>query len=197
MITRQQETISPFGGRAPRREVVVRAARRRRSRHGPIALFALLIPAAAFPLGLVLLRGDARLAWPGGPADYPWEFWAVAACGSVATLAGVADWVIHRSGTTVVSAREHRAHVAALAVGGVPLFLLMAAASVCPNPLVLLLPVLVVLVLTVALVCYDEFVFHRRCGRVEGLMHRLLTFGNGLAFLAWAHWCFVRGGSHV
>jgi hypothetical protein len=39
---------------------------------------------------------------------------------------------------------------------------------------------------------YDEFVFHRRCGRFETFTHRLLTCGNGLAFLAWTHWCFVR-----
>ena len=41
-------------------------------------------------------------------------------------------------------------------------------------------------------ISYDEFVFHRRCGPFERVTHRLLTFGNGLAFLAWAHWCFVR-----
>jgi hypothetical protein len=42
------------------------------------------------------------------------------------------------------------------------------------------------------MICYDEFVFHRRCGWFESFTHRLLTCGNGLAFLAWAHWCFVR-----
>jgi hypothetical protein len=73
----------------------------------------------------------------------------------------------------------------------------MAAVSVSPRPLAYLLPTVVVLVLTVVLVCHDEFVFHRRCGRFERLTHRLLTFGNGLAFLAWAHWCFVRGVGHA
>jgi hypothetical protein len=42
------------------------------------------------------------------------------------------------------------------------------------------------------MICYDEFVFHRRCRRFETFTHRLLTCGNGLAFLAWSHWCFVR-----
>lgn len=174
-----------------------RDARRHRSRHGPVALLAMLVPALAFPVGLICLRDDSRFEWATRPADYPWEFWAVAVCGTVATLAGIADWRVHRSGTTVVGRREHRAHVAALGGGGIPLFLLMAAASLRPRPQLLLLPILVALVVTVALICYDEFLFHRRCARYEVAMHRLLVFGNGLAFLAWAHWCFVRGGGHA
>jgi hypothetical protein len=157
----------------------------------------MLAPATLFPLGLALVRDDPRFAWLRRPADYPWEFRAVAVCGTVATLAGFADWRIHRSGSTVVGVREHRAHVAALGFGGVPLFGLLAAASLSPRPLAFLLPVLVVLIVTVVLICYDEFLFHRRCGWREALMHRLLTFGNGLAFLAWSHWCFVRGGGHA
>ncbi len=51
---------------------------------------------------------------------------------------------------------------------------------------------LVVLIYTVVMISYDEFVFHRRCGWFETFTHRLLTCGNGLAFLAWAHWCFAR-----
>jgi hypothetical protein len=175
----------------------IRDARRRRSRHGPTALLAMLVPAAFFPMGLILLRDDARFAWLSRTEDYPWEFWAVAVCGSVATLSGLADWRVHRSGTTVVGVREHRAHVAALGAGGIPLFVLMAAASLSTRPLSLLLPTLVALVLTVVMICYDEFLFHRRCGRYEVLMHRLLTFGNGMAFLAWAHWCFVRGSNNA
>jgi Na+/glutamate symporter len=76
----------------------------------------------------------------------------------------------------------------------VPLFALMAAASVSAWPTSYLVPVLVVLIYTVVMICYDDFVFHRRCGRFEAFTHRLLTCGNGLAFLAWAHWCFVRQG---
>jgi hypothetical protein len=183
--------------RAGRRETEIRDARRRTSRHGIAALLAMLVPAVLFPLGLIFLYGDARFAWLSRPADYPWEFWAIAVCGSFATLAGLADWQIHRSGSTIVGVREHRAHLAALGGGGVPLFCLMAAASVSSRPLGLLLPILVVLILTVVLICYDEFLFHRRCGVFEVLTHRVLTIGNGLAFLAWAHWCFVRGGNNV
>lgn len=178
------------------RRAEVRAARRRHSRHGPAAVLAMLVPAVLFPVGLLLLRGDPRFGWLDRPAEYPWELWAVALCGTVAALAGLADWLVHRSGVTVVGRAEHRAHVAALAAGGIPLFALMAAASLSPRPLPFLLPVLVVFTVTVVLVCYDEFRFHRRCGRFEVLTHRALTFGNGLAFLAWVHWCFVRGGGH-
>lgn len=179
------------------RDQGIRDARRRQSRHGVTAVLAMLVPAALFPLGLLLLRDDSRFAWIYRPADYPWEFWAVAVCGSVATLAGLADWRVHRSGVTVVGVREHRAHVAALGGGGIPLFLLLAAASLSAQPLNYLLPTMCVLILTVVLICYDEFLFHRRCGRFEVWMHRLLTFGNGLAFLAWAHWCFVRGAGNA
>jgi hypothetical protein len=156
----------------------------------------MLVPPAGFVLGLVLLRDDARFEWLGRPPEYPWELWAVAACGSAATMAGLVDWCVHRSGRTVVGRLEHRAHVAALAGGGIPLFALMAAASIVARPLDLLLPTLAALIVTVVLVCYDEFVFHRRCGPFEALTHRVLTIGNGLAFLAWAHWCFVTRGSH-
>jgi hypothetical protein len=156
----------------------------------------MLVPAVGFPLGLALLWGDPRFGWLTRPAEYPWELWAVALCGSAATAGGVGDYLFHRSGLTVVGVREHRAHLAALAGGGIPLFALMTLASLSLRPERFLLPVLVALIVTVILVCYDEFVFHRRCGRLETLAHRLLTLGNGLAFLAWAHWCFVRGGPH-
>ena len=178
---------------APRVSAVVRQARRRLSRHGALALGALLVPAVLCPLGLFLLRVDPRFAWLGDVRAYPWELWAIAACGTAATLGGVLDWRFHRSGQTVVGRSEHRAHLLALAGGGVPLFALMAAASISPRPERFLVPVLVVLIFTVVMICYDEFVFHRRCGRFETFTHRLLTCGNGLAFLAWAHWCFVRG----
>ena len=81
--------------------------------------------------------------------------------------------------------------------GGVPLFVLMSAASVYRRPELFLVPVFIVVIVTTLLVGYDEFVFHRkRCGRLETLMHRALTVGTGLAFLAWAHWCCVRGALH-
>ena len=176
----------------PGRSVDIRYARRKQSRHGPAALVAMLVPAVAFPLALVLVRDDPRFDWLADVRAYPWELWAVAACGTAATIGGVLDWRFHRSGATVVGRKEHRAHLLALAGGGMPLFALMAAASVSSPPAQFLVPVLMVLIYTVVAICHDEFVFHRRCGRYETVAHRLLTCGNGLAFLAWAHWCFVR-----
>jgi hypothetical protein len=151
------------------------------------------VPGGLFVLGLFLLRSHPRLVWLSEPAAYPWELWVIAGCGSIATLAGVGDWIYHRSGRTVVGHKEHQSELAALAAGGVPLFGLMAIASFLRRPVVLLIPVMVVVLFTTVLICYDEFVFHRkRCGPAETVLHRLLVLGNGAAWLAWSHWCFVR-----
>jgi hypothetical protein len=176
-------------------DATLRGARpARRGRRSALTLLALFLPGALFGLGLFLARDHPRLVWLRSLSAPPWELWVVAACGTVATAAGVADWRYHRSGKAVVGGAEHRSELAALAGGGLPLFVLMAAASVLPRPEVLLLPVIVVALFTTVLICYDEFVFHRRrCGAYESLLHRLLVFGNGAAWLAWAHWCFVRG----
>ena len=48
------------------------------------------------------------------------------------------------------------------------------------------------------MICYDEFVFHRRaCGLYETILHRVLVLGNGTALLVWMHWCFVREAARV
>lgn len=159
----------------------------------PLSLLALFVPAVLFVTGLFLVRDHDRFHWVRDLRQYPWEFWIIALCGSVATAAGGADWAFHRSGKAAIGAKEHRSELWALAGGGVPLFALMAAASVIERPELLLVPVLVVVIFTVVMICFDEFVFHRRrCGVYETILHRLLVFGNGLAWLAWVHWCFVR-----
>jgi hypothetical protein len=168
-------------------------AKRRVSRHGAVALAAMLAPAVGFPLLLLFASRFPRFAWLATPARYPWELWLITVCGTAATLGGVLDWRFHRSGETAVGRGEHLSHVAALVGGGLPLFVLMAVASVVRRPAVLLLPILVVAGATIVMICYDEFVFHRRrCAAYETLTHRLLTLGNGAAWLAWMHWVYVR-----
>jgi hypothetical protein len=163
----------------------------------PVNLIPLFLPGVLFGIGLFLLRDQPRYAWLASPAKYPWEFWLILACGLVATAAGVLDWRFHRSGKTVVGRAEHHSEFTAMAAGGLPLFVLMMAASIVPRPQLVLIPVLVAALFTSALICYDEFVFHRkRCDNYENLLHRLLVFGNGIAWLAWVHWCFVREASH-
>jgi hypothetical protein len=162
-----------------------------------LSLLALFAPGSLFVLGLFLVRDQPRFQWLGAPRDYPAEFWLIALGGLLATVAGVLDWDYHRSGRTAIGGAEHRSELLALACGGLPLFVLMALASVLEQPAVLLLPILVCVLATAVMICYDEFVFHRkRCGLYETLLHRVLVFGNGAAWLAWMNWCFVRGGSH-
>ena len=103
----------------------------------------------------------------------------------------------HRSGRTAVGRAEHHSELLALTCGGLPLFTLMVVASILHEPNVLLVPILMVVLFTTVLICYDEFVFHRkRCGVYETFLHRVLVLGNGMAWLAWMNWCFVRGGVH-
>jgi hypothetical protein len=171
--------------------------RQPRSARFPFPLLALFLPGCLFVLGLYLARDHPRFSWLGDVRDYPCEFWLIALCGVVAMIAGVADWSYHRSGRTSIGSREHHCELLALGSGGLPLFFLMAMASVLERPAVLLIPVLVCVLFTTVMICYDEFVFHRkRCGWYETLLHRLLVFGNGIAWLAWMNWCFVRGGVH-
>ncbi|MBM4071945.1 MAG: hypothetical protein FJ271_23915 [Planctomycetes bacterium] len=160
-------------------------------------MVALFIPAVLFPLGLWCLSDHPRFHWLCDIKEFPWELWIIATSGLAATVAGVADWRWHRSGRTAIGAPEHHDELLALLGGGLPLFGLMVWASFAPAPHFLLIPILLVALFTVVLICHDEFVFHRkRCGRYETVLHRVLVFGNGTAWLAWMNWCFVRGGGH-
>jgi hypothetical protein len=137
-----------------------------------------------------------HFAWFRDPLRYPWEFWGIVLFGLTATAGGAGDWLFHKVYVTV-GPREHHSHMLALGAGGV-VFLFMAIASWVDQPLPWLIPVLVALLVTVTLICYDEFAFHvRRCKPFETLLHRLLVLGNGAAFLCWMHWVFVAGIAHV
>jgi len=156
-----------------------------------VSLSASLVPGVGFAGGLLFLwLTDDRFGWVWLPASQPVELWIVALCGVVGTAGGTADWLYHRL-YVAAGPREHRAHVLALAGGGVPLFLLMAAASVSVDPRPYLVPILVFALATTVVICYDEFMFHqRRCLPVENAMHWASVFGNGAAWLAWMHWIF-------
>ena len=100
----------------------------------------------------------------------------------------VKSWMI-----LAISRKERQCELLALAGGGIPVFLMMLMASVSRQPLEWLLPVIVGVIFTSVLICYDEFIFHRkRCQKLETRLHRILVLGNGVAWLAWAHWCFVE-----
>jgi hypothetical protein len=135
-------------------------------------------------------------SWLHHPRQYPWELWCAIAAATIAVTGGLADWRYHRQGKRSISALERRYEALALA-GGVPLFLLMSAATLSPKPNQFIIPVIVTVLYMTVLICYDEFIFHRGCKPFETLLHRMLVFGNGLAWLAWAHWCFVRGGAYA
>lgn len=171
-------------------------AAERRHKAGIASLVALLVPCLGFPLALSFLARTERFEWLGSFSQWPLEFWLMAAAGVTALAGGLCDWGYHRwVARCVIGRAERRCELLALAGGGVPLFGMMCAASMSPRPQLWLLPVFVVVIYTTALICYDEFVYHRRrCRRLETVLHRMLVFGNGAAFLAWAHWCFVRGG---
>ena len=161
------------------------------------SLLFLLLPGVGFVAGLLFLSGQPEFYWLRVPSRYPVEFWVIAFGGSAATLGGILDWRLHRREGTVIGIKERKYERIALGAGGAPLFGLMSAASLSSNPNRFLLPVLLVLLFTVVMICYDEFVFHRkRCGRYERFLHRMLVFGMGLAWLAWSNWCFVKGAIH-
>ncbi len=161
----------------------------------PWSLLASLAPGVLFGLGLLVLSNQRQLGWLNGDVPLPWELIAIGLCGAAATWAGVADWRYHRREGIRVGPNEHKYELLALAGGGLPLFVLMTAASLTTDRRWLLLPILVVALFTAVAISYDEFVFHRkRCGRYETLLHRVLVLGHTAAWLAWMHWCFVRNG---
>jgi hypothetical protein len=157
-----------------------------------LSLGLLFLPAVFFLLALSLLKDTSpRFYWFNDIERFPWQFWGIGLCGVIATLGGAGDWVFHKIYVTV-GPKEHHSHILALGAGGL-VFVMMALASTADQPLVWLIPVIIALLLTVTLICYDEFAFHvRRCKPFETLLHRMLVFGNGLAFLCWFHWIFVE-----
>jgi hypothetical protein len=157
-----------------------------------LSLILLFSPALLFVLLLWLFRKHPKLDILETFPYLPWQFIIIALFGSIATLGGVLDWRYHRDPLRLrISNKERDAEAMALGLGGVPMFLLMAFASLSDKPFHYLIPILVVLIYTVVAICYDEFVFHiHRCGKTENIYHRMLVFGNGIAWLAWMHFIY-------
>ena len=159
-----------------------------------IGLGSLVLPGAGFIAGLMIMSGRPGFPDLGRVASIPWELWLIGVCGIAATVCGFLDWKYHATGRRLVSKRERHGELIALALGGAPLFFLMMAASVIADPQVLLMPIIVTVLFTTAMICHDEFVYHRKsCSLYETILHRTLVFGNGTAWLAWMHWIYVRG----
>jgi hypothetical protein len=158
------------------------------------SLVASLVPGIVFSAGLISLSSRPDFSWLGQTSLWPSQLWVIAVSGTIATLAGVADWIFHRQEGITIGPNERKAELLALSCGGVPVFALMSAASVSPTPAPFLLPILGFLVVTVVLITYDELMFHRRrCTTFETALHRVLVFGHAAAFAAWVHLAFVRG----
>lgn len=157
-----------------------------------LSLLALFFPAVAMGFLLALAPTGAASLPRWSPSSWPTQLWVIAVAGTVATIGGLLDWIYHRRGGRRVGAAERRVELLALGLG-VPLFGLMVGASVMSAPSTLLLPIVGVALVMAGLIVHDETRFHRACSTWETLLHRLLVGGNGIAFVAWLHWCFCRG----
>lgn len=159
-----------------------------------LSLVLLFVPAVLFALLLVAFRDHPNLGLSRVFPFVPWQFVVLGISGVIATIGGVLDWRFHRDPLKLqLSKKERDAEAAALGLGGVPMFGMMWAAMMSTKPTFFLVPIVVILVYTTAAICYDEFVFHvHRCGKTETRYHRMLVFGNALAWLAWFHYIYCR-----
>jgi hypothetical protein len=157
-----------------------------------LTLGLLFAPALLFGILILLYRNDGRLKPSLTFPYFRWQFCAIALFGLIATAGGVLDWRFHRNKLGMkIPKKERAAEAAALGLGGLPMFLLMWFAMLSSHPFNFLIPIIVVLIYTVTAISYDEFVFHiKRCGPLEHTYHRMLVFGNGLAWISWFHFIY-------
>ncbi len=159
-----------------------------------LSLILLFVPPALFVLLIVLFANRSKIQLTNSFPFLPWQFFMMALFGIVATIGGLLDWKFHRNPLNMkIPKKERDAEAFALGLGGIPMFLLMWFAMVSDKPANYLIPVLIVLIYTVVAISYDEFVFHiKRCGKTENMYHRMLVFGNGIAWLAWFHFIYCK-----
>lgn len=154
-----------------------------------LSLILLFLPPLLFVCLFCIFRNARSLQF----SVFPWQFIILGISGIVATTGGVLDWRFHRDPLNLkLPKKERDAEAAALGLGGLPMFILMWFAMLSEKPLWYLIPICVVLIYTVVLICYDEFIFHRkRCGKRETTYHRMLVFGNAIAWLSWLHYIYL------
>lgn len=159
-----------------------------------LSLLLLFIPAALFGVLIVLYRNNPKLNISYSFPYLPWQFIVIAISGTIATAGGLLDWRFHRNPLNMkIPKKERDAEAKALGLGGLPMFILMWFAMMSSQSTNFLIPILLVLIYTVVAISYDEFVFHiKRCGKLENRYHRMLVFGNGIAWLAWFHFIFCK-----
>jgi len=157
-----------------------------------LSLILLFIPAILFGVLILLYRENGRLRLNAHFPYLSWQFYAIGLFGIIATAGGILDWKYHRNPLNMkIPKKERDAEAFALGAGGVPMFVLMWFAMLSPHPGNFLIPIIIVLIYTVVGISYDEFVFHiKRCEKRENMYHRMLVFGNGLAWIAWFHFIY-------
>ncbi|MES2134156.1 MAG: hypothetical protein V4506_17550 [Bacteroidota bacterium] len=157
-----------------------------------VSLILLFMPAILFAILLFIFRQHHKLNFNVAFPFIPWQFLVMALFGTIATVGGILDWKFHRDPLNLkIPKKERDAEAAALGLGGLPMFIVMWFAMMSTTSSAYLIPIIVILIYTVVTISYDEFVFHiKRCGKQETLYHRMLVFGNGIAWLAWFHFIY-------
>ncbi|PJZ47384.1 hypothetical protein EHQ30_06455 [Leptospira brenneri] len=143
---------------------------------------------------LILFKSNPKLSITEYFPYLSWQFFVIIITGTIATIGGFLDWRFHRKTLRMkLSKKERTVEAIALGLGGLPMFFLMWFAMISANPIEFLLPIILVLIFTVTAICYDEFIFHKkRCGNLENRYHQMLIFGNGIAWLAWFHFIYIK-----
>jgi hypothetical protein len=157
-----------------------------------LSLILLFFPALGFVLVIWFCKESSSLELTNGFPYFPMEFLLIALFGIVATIGGVLDWYYHRTKLGMrISKKERDAEAKALGLGGISMFIIMWLATFSSSKQLYLIPIIIVLIYTVVMISYDEFVFHqKRCGKLETIYHRMLVFGNGLAWLIWMYFIY-------
>ena len=156
-----------------------------------LSLVFLFFPACMFLLFLLSFHKEIKEVYH--LTSTPIPLYLIMAFGIIATIGGVLDWSYHRNVLKLkISKKERKSELLALACGGAPMFVLMCCATLSQAKSLYLIPIMLILIYTVVMICYDEFVYHlKRCKLKETIYHRMLVFGNGIAWFSWFYFIYV------